>query len=347
LNVAEACAGLKSVMTFLMVAGTVAFLGSRALWEKLVITVSAIPIAIFCNVMRVSGQGLLDRYVSREWSEGFAHQFAGLVMLIPGFFLIMAVGWVLERMFIEEVDKNELAISAAAKAGRSKRVIVEVPRKQEGTLLASGAAAAGPVALEMMAVAEPGVPAVSKAVAAPVVSKPAAAPVAPVAPAVANRPKPVASAAAAPANTPKPAAVTNPPAVAKPAVPRTPLAAGAPAASTLKPSTLKPSPAKERAANGATPIAPVPASTLKPSSKPPAVTPRSVAPAQVAPSAPKQSTLKPSAPKPPALKPRTASEVPQQAPGAARPPQTARPAARAVPASSSANNVKQEGTGGA
>ncbi|MGH7178170.1 MAG: exosortase/archaeosortase family protein, partial [Tepidisphaeraceae bacterium] len=71
LNVAEACAGLRSLMTFISVAAAVAFLSSRPLWQKFVLVASAIPIAIFCNVMRVAGQGLLDHYVSRELSENF------------------------------------------------------------------------------------------------------------------------------------------------------------------------------------------------------------------------------------------------------------------------------------
>jgi exosortase len=114
LNVAEACAGLRSLMTFVMVAGTVAFLSSRPLWERLVITMSAIPIAIFCNVVRVSGQGVLDHYWSQEVSQGFAHQFVGLIMLIPGFFLILLVGWVLDKMFIEEVDRGQLKMTGNA-----------------------------------------------------------------------------------------------------------------------------------------------------------------------------------------------------------------------------------------
>ena len=65
LNVAEACAGLRSLMTFITVGVAVAFLSARPLWQKIIITLSAIPIAIFCNVMRVAGQGLLDHYVSR------------------------------------------------------------------------------------------------------------------------------------------------------------------------------------------------------------------------------------------------------------------------------------------
>lgn len=104
LNVAEACAGLRSLMTFITVAAAIAFLSVRPLWQKIIITLSAIPIAIFCNTMRVSGQGLLDRYVSRGWSEGFAHQFAGLAMLVPAFFMILLVGWILDQLFIEVAD---------------------------------------------------------------------------------------------------------------------------------------------------------------------------------------------------------------------------------------------------
>ena len=109
LNVAEACSGLKSLMTFVTVAGAVAFVLSaeRPLWQKILIVAAAVPIAIFCNVMRVAGQGLLDHYVSPQLSESFAHQFVGLVMLIPAFFLILLVGWVLDRMFIDEVEDKE------------------------------------------------------------------------------------------------------------------------------------------------------------------------------------------------------------------------------------------------
>ncbi len=104
LNVAEACAGLRSLMTFVSLAAMLAFLSARPLWAKIVMVVTAVPIAIFCNVMRVSGQGLLDRYVSQQLSESFAHQFVGVIMLIPAFFLILLVGWILQNLFIDEVD---------------------------------------------------------------------------------------------------------------------------------------------------------------------------------------------------------------------------------------------------
>jgi exosortase len=126
LNVAEACAGMRSLMTFISVGGAVAFLSNRPLWQRILITLSAIPIAIFCNVMRVAGQGLLDHYWSEQISEGFAHQFVGLVMLMPAFFLILLVGWILDQIFIEEVDDGP----KGAKASTARPGIITARRRR-------------------------------------------------------------------------------------------------------------------------------------------------------------------------------------------------------------------------
>jgi len=138
LNVAEACAGLKSLMTFVTLAGAMGFLSSRPMWQKILITVSAVPIAILCNVFRVSGQGLLDHYVSPKWSENFAHQFAGVIMLIPAFFLLQATGWILDNVFIEEVDKRAIGERLARKG---EELVIEIPRSAGREAAASSAQA--------------------------------------------------------------------------------------------------------------------------------------------------------------------------------------------------------------
>lgn len=145
LNVAEACAGLRSLMTFISVGAAVAFLSNRPLWQKIIVTVSAIPIAIFCNVMRVSGQGLLDHYVSQQLSEDFAHQFVGMIMLIPAFLLILLVGWVLDQIFVEQVDHGEVAPAPKVIRRSNPVAPVTVPLKTPRTLAAIRGSAA-PVA---------------------------------------------------------------------------------------------------------------------------------------------------------------------------------------------------------
>jgi exosortase/archaeosortase family protein len=144
LNVAEACAGLKSLMTFISIGAGLAFVfgKDRPLWQKLIITASAVPIAILCNVMRVAGQGLLDYYVSQEFSEGFAHQIAGLVMLIPAFFMVLGVAWVLDQIFVEEVDLATVKPAGPAVIRRQRAVVEPVAKPQATAAVASGVAGA-------------------------------------------------------------------------------------------------------------------------------------------------------------------------------------------------------------
>jgi exosortase len=142
LNVAEACAGLRSLMTFISIAAAVAFLSSRPLWQKIFITVSAVPIAISCNVMRVAGQGLLDHYVSQEMSDGFAHQFVGLAMLVPAFFLILLVGWLLDKIFVEEVDDSDQETPKRRAAKRVGKGYREVAKQASASATAPATASA-------------------------------------------------------------------------------------------------------------------------------------------------------------------------------------------------------------
>lgn len=150
LNVAEACAGLKSLMTFITIGAAVAFLSARPLWQKLTITASAVPIAIFCNVARVSGQGLLDHYVSKSLSESFAHQFVGMIMVIPAFFLILGVGWALDHLFIEEVDDEEMLArqkktpKIIARAVPAEALVMPAPSVGKATAVAAKSTTARP-----------------------------------------------------------------------------------------------------------------------------------------------------------------------------------------------------------
>jgi exosortase len=290
LNVAEACAGLRSLMTFLMVAGTVAFLSNRPLWEKLVMTLFAIPIAIFCNVVRVTGQGLLDHYVSQELSQSFAHQFVGLIMLIPGFFLILLVGWILDKLFIEEAATSKLGAATAA-AAANRRTIVE-KKKLIAEAAPSGEAEAGEPAAEPVVATQPaGLRAsVKQNVDVPVqptTLKPSA-------------PRAIAASPVAQPSTLKPSAPKAPATAVKPAGLKP---SAAVAKEQVQQSGLLPSAAKER------PQA-APASGLKPSSKP----------AAARANLPQASGLKPSA-----AKPRVENEAPRLKPSAPKPPQQGKP----------------------
>src|SRR5207249_3945831 len=72
-------------------------------------------------------QGLLDHYWSTEISEGFAHQFVGLAMLVPAFFLILLVAWALDKIFVEEVADAAPEQSARSGLKASRKAPVRKP----------------------------------------------------------------------------------------------------------------------------------------------------------------------------------------------------------------------------
>jgi exosortase len=305
LNVAEACAGMRSLMTFISVGGAVAFLSNRPLWQKILITLSAIPIAVFCNVMRVTGQGYIDLWKGHEWSEGFAHQFVGIVMLAPGFLMILLTGWVLDKLFIEEVDDNI--------DERQKKVI-------KASKPADWAAAMKPIA--------PALATASPAMSAAVVQAPAKAP-----PSKSTAPKPAAPKIAPPSGAiPKPVPPKAiPPRVVHAAAPKI----GAPVPGTAKIAAPigQPAPAMKAAPGAPTrqPVAasaPRPAaaasSTVKPVVKP-AVPAKPAAPAVAKAATPPANATAANPAKPP-VRPATRPPVqraPLASPVPSKPPQTA------------------------
>jgi exosortase/archaeosortase family protein len=114
-------------MTFISVAIAVAFLSQRPFWQRVIVSISAIPIAIFCNVMRVTGTGLLYRYEGPDWAEGFTHQFVGLIMLVPAFFMILSVCWVLDHLFVEELDAAGAPVRKVGRGGPPSSGVPAVP----------------------------------------------------------------------------------------------------------------------------------------------------------------------------------------------------------------------------
>ena len=114
LEVVEACSGIRSLMTLVTLAVVFAYFthpkskggeGGGALralkgygfWRSLILVLSAVPIAILTNALRVSGTGVLAHYYGTKVADGFFHSFSGWVVYIAAFLLLFAVGWLLDR----------------------------------------------------------------------------------------------------------------------------------------------------------------------------------------------------------------------------------------------------------
>ncbi len=110
LEVEQACSGLRLFMSILALACAYLIVTRRSWWEKSLLVLSAIPIAIIANSLRIVATGLLYQYASTEAGKRFSHDFAGWVMIPVAAAMFWLVLWYLKTLFIEE-DLPDVGIS--------------------------------------------------------------------------------------------------------------------------------------------------------------------------------------------------------------------------------------------
>ena len=148
LEVVEACSGIRSLMTLITLAVVFAYfthprpkgdaqpqsflqwIKSYGFWRSTILVVSAVPIAILTNALRVSGTGVLAHYYGVQVADGFFHSFSGWAIYIVAFLMLFGVGWILDRFKPSaEDEKRETDSLVREKAVTSGAKVVEV----EGT----------------------------------------------------------------------------------------------------------------------------------------------------------------------------------------------------------------------
>lgn len=98
LEVADACSGLRSLMSLLALSVAYAFLSQKVPWKRGVLIAAAVPIAIVTNGFRVIATGVLAQYWGARAAEGFFHEFAGLVVFGLAIVLLISTGALLKRV---------------------------------------------------------------------------------------------------------------------------------------------------------------------------------------------------------------------------------------------------------
>lgn len=96
LEVADACSGLRSLMSLIALSVAFAFLTQRGLWKKWVLIVSALPVAVITNILRVFVTGVLAKHFGSVAAEGFFHEFAGFMVFFVAMVIMALIGWALK-----------------------------------------------------------------------------------------------------------------------------------------------------------------------------------------------------------------------------------------------------------
>jgi exosortase len=96
--VAEACSGMRQMTGFLALTTAVAYLSTRPIWYRVVIILSALPIAMTANIARVLLTGYIMHFVDPQFALGAYHTLEGLLMMGLGLLLLNFECWLLDRI---------------------------------------------------------------------------------------------------------------------------------------------------------------------------------------------------------------------------------------------------------
>lgn len=82
LEVAEACSGIRSLMSLFTLAVFYGYFLERTTKRRIILALASIPIAVAANVIRIVGTGLCVQYWDPDKALGFFHEFSGWVMFV-------------------------------------------------------------------------------------------------------------------------------------------------------------------------------------------------------------------------------------------------------------------------
>lgn len=110
LEVAEACSGLRSLVTLLALGALLAYWTQNKVWKGIFLFAMTIPIAIVANIVRICATAILASSVSRAFAESTVHEFSGTVVFMISLVCLLILSSLLR---IKEVtakidDKQEL-----------------------------------------------------------------------------------------------------------------------------------------------------------------------------------------------------------------------------------------------
>lgn len=86
--VAEACSGMRQLTGFLALTAATAYLSGKPLWYRLILILSAVPVAMIANIARVIITGLIMYYVNPEYAKGAWHTVEGMALMVAGLGLL-------------------------------------------------------------------------------------------------------------------------------------------------------------------------------------------------------------------------------------------------------------------
>ncbi len=96
LEVAEACSGIRSLLSLTTLAIIYGYLMEKRIWVRVVLALASIPIAVAANSFRIVGTGLLVQYWDPDKAQGFFHEFSGWLVFVVSLLMLYVVHQILQ-----------------------------------------------------------------------------------------------------------------------------------------------------------------------------------------------------------------------------------------------------------
>ena len=105
-NVVDACSGMNYLLPLLCLAIIIGYFFSKSLWVRFFLFISAIPITVALNVIRIASTAVIADYWTREIASGFMHAFSGWLLFMLGFVLLFIELKILVRFFKQKPNST-------------------------------------------------------------------------------------------------------------------------------------------------------------------------------------------------------------------------------------------------
>lgn len=89
LEVAEACSGIRSLLSLGTLAIIFGYLFEPVVWKRVLLAFASIPIAVGANAIRIVGTGLAVQFWDPDKALGFFHEFSGWLIFLFAFGVLM------------------------------------------------------------------------------------------------------------------------------------------------------------------------------------------------------------------------------------------------------------------
>jgi exosortase len=111
LGVVEACSGLRMLTIFIALSFAIVLVTERPLWERIVIVLSSIPIALVSNIVRIVVTALLYKTVGAEWVDRVFHDLDGWLMMPFALGLLYLEFQILSHLVIDDSPSGPLQVA--------------------------------------------------------------------------------------------------------------------------------------------------------------------------------------------------------------------------------------------